>query len=768
MDPLLRVPVLAVAAAFCSLAATSPFAPADAQKMVRRYCIGCHNEQQKTGGVSLAGIEPAAVAQGAATWEKVLRKTRSGEMPPVNLPRPQPEDRQAFTNWLERELDAAAKARPDPGAPVVHRLNRAEYTNAVRDLLALDLDHGATLPADDSGYGFDNIGSVLTVSPSHMEKYLSTARRVTRLALGTARLSPAIERVNLRGMMTEPYAELPVSLRDGVALRRYFPVDAEYSILVRLRGNPPANLPAPRLDLRLDGARIKLWDARFENAEEAQGSRNFEFRLPVKAGLHVVAAGFLNESARLETGALSGGRRGFTPPPPAPAMIEYLQFAGPFNPSGPGATESRRRIFGVCQPGVAGLTEEMCARRILASLARRAYRRPVGPADLDPLLKLFVMGREDGKTFESGIETALRGILVSPNFLFRVEKPAAGPGGMRKLTELELASRLSFFLWSSIPDEPLLRAAEAGRLRTTLAAEVRRMLADPKANAVVDNFAGQWLRLRNVADWKPDPEKYPQFDQSLRQALQRETELFFASIIREDRSVAELLSAGYTFLNERLARHYGIEGVHGPYYRRVTLAGEERGGILTHGSILTVTSYPTRTSPVLRGKWILDNILGAPPPPPPADVPDLEDHAANSARDLRAALEKHRASAACASCHSRLDPLGFSLENYDATGRFRQAEDGVDIDSSGQLPGGAAFAGAGGLKRVLLEQQDAFIECFAEKLLTYALGRGLEHYDLPAVREIRRQAARGGYRFSSVALAIVNSVPFQMRRNPEP
>jgi mono/diheme cytochrome c family protein len=749
-------------------AANPSIEPARAQAVVKTYCTGCHNQKLKSGGIAVDTLSATAVAAGADSWEKVLRKVRSGEMPPLGLPRPDAGTASAFTSWLEAELDRAAIAKPNPGTPVVRRLNRAEYGNAVRDLLALDLDHAAGLPPDNSGHGFDNIGSVLNISPLHMEKYMSVARRVSRLAVGTVRLSPAIERFNApRGTAAETPDELPLSVRGGLVVKRYFPVDAEYSILVRVRGNPPANVPQPKLDVRIDGRRVKLIDLAINSAEEAQGTRNNEIRLQLAAGMHEIGAGVLTETLKAEGGEVAGRR--FAPPPQVtPMSVEYIIVAGPFNPTGPGETESRKLIF-VCRPAK-DRPEEACAQRILSTLARRAYRRPVTAADITPLTRLFASGRQEGGSFDAGIEKALRGILVSPGFLFRVERSprAAAPGAIHRVSDIELASRLSFFLWSSIPDDELLRLAEAGKLRPALGQQVRRMLADPKSKALVDNFAGQWLHLRNVASWRPDPQKFAQFDDPLRAALQRETELFFRYIIREDRPVVELIDADYSFLNERLARHYGIEGVKGSYFRRVALNGAERGGILTHGSILTVTSYPTRTSPVVRGKWILENLLGAPPPPPPPDVPVLAETAAGSAKDLRAALEKHRENAACASCHSRLDPLGFALENYDAIGRYRTKEGDAEIDASSSLPGGTAFRGAAGLKQVLLERRDEFVECLVEKLLTYALGRGLEHYDRPAVRQIRRRAASEEHRFSALVTAVADSVPFQMRRTPEP
>ena len=738
------------------------------QKAVTRYCYGCHNEQVRSGGLSLHGAKADAIPASARTWEKVLRKVRSSEMPPPAAPKPDAVVTQQILDHVASELDRHAKRNPDPGAPVVHRLNRAEYSNAIRDLLALDLDHAASLPADDSGYGFDNIGEVLTVSPLLLEKYMATARRVTRLALGTVRAAPALEKYTPgRGRESLPVDALPLSERGGMALRRYFPLDAEYSILVRVRGTPDASLPQSKLDLRIDGVRQKLFDTAVDTAEENQHTRNYEVRVPLAAGMHEVAAAFLSESAKGEPGVIAARRFG-PPPGPAEVNVDYITIGGPFHAKGPGSTASRKRIF-ICRPAK-GEPETLCAKKILGTLARRAYRRPVTQADLPPLMKMFALGRADGKSFDAGIETALRAVLVSPHFLFRVERTpkGAGPGSVHRISDLELASRLSFFLWSSIPDDELLRVASLGRLRATLPAQVKRMLADEKAKALVENFGGQWLHLRNVASWRPDPEKYRDFDESLRAALEQETTLFFEYIVRQDRSVLDFIDADYTFANARLARHYGLKNVRGNYFRRVPVDANERGGILSQGSVLMVTSYPTRTSPVLRGKWILENVLGSPPAPPPPDVPDLEDKANESAKDLRAALEKHRANAACASCHARLDPMGFALENYDGTGKFRKSEGGADIDSSGALPNGTTVHGPGELKKILMSRQEEFLDCLAEKLLTYALGRGLEHSDLPTVREIRRQTAAGEFRFSALALGIVNSTAFQMRRTPQP
>ncbi len=728
------------------------------------YCVDCHNAQMKTGGLSLEKVSSANVGVQAGTLEKVLHKLRAGEMPPVGNPSPDPADRAKLVAWLETELDHAAAEKPNPGAPAIHRLNKAEYSNAIRDLLGLDMDHSAGLPADDSGYGFDNIGDVLNVSPLLMEKYIASARRISRLATGTLKPSTAAEKFTpQRGTANDAIDALPVNERGGILFERYFPFDADYLILVRIKGNPGSGLPPPKLDLRVDGKRVKLFDADIDTAEANQGTRILELRLPLKAGPHTVGAAMLMETAKLEAGA-AGGRG-------APAgnvngtSLDYVSIGGPYNPTGPGETPSRERVF-VCHPK-AGQPEAPCARQILQTLARRAYRRPVTSADLDPLMKLFTAGENDGGGFDAGVEMALSAILVSPDFLFRVEK---SPAGVSKVGDLDLASRLSFFLWSSIPDEELLHAAEQGKLRdpAVLTAQVTRMLADPKSKALVDNFAGQWLRLRNVADWKPDPDKYKEFDEALRNAFERETQIFFHNIVEEDRSVLEFIDADYTFVNERLARFYGIPGVKGSYFRRVALTGQQRGGILTQGSILLVTSYPNRTSPVLRGKWILESVLGTPPPPPPPDVPVLADSASASTASLREQLQRHRSNPACASCHSRLDPLGFSLENFDAVGKFRTSDGGSPIEASGAMPNGTIIDGPVGLKKVLLARKDEFVENLAAKLLTYGLGRGIEYYDQPAVREIRRQTERHDYRFSSMVLAIVNSVPFQMRRAPNP
>ena len=744
-------------ALFASLAVAQPIL----ETTVNKNCVGCHSNTLKTGGVTLAGVSSNNVAASAGVLEKVYRKVRAGEMPPAGVPPLDRDTSKQLLTWLETSLDKNAAQTPNAGAPAIHRLNRAEYRNAIRDLLALETpDIGTDLPADDSGYGFDNIGDVLTISPLHMERYVASARRISRLAVGTVKASTAVEKFTVpRGSGSESIGRLPMNVRSGILFTRYFPLDAEYTILVRGRGSAGPGMPAPKLDVRVDGKRVQLVDHNMDTDEANQGTRNFELRLPLTAGPHEIGAAFLGEDARVE-----GGRGGSAV---NTAGIEYVLIGGPFNPKGPGDTESRRRVF-TCRPGA--IADDACARQILSSVARRAYRRPVKAADIDPLMRLFTMGKQDGGSFDHGIEMALSGVLVSPNFLLRVEQTPAGTarGANHAVTDLDLASRLSFFLWSSIPDDELLTLAEQGRLRESrvITAQIQRMLADVKSRSLVDNFAGQWLQLRNVADWKPDPEKFNQFDDSLRYAFQRETELFIENMIRENRSVLEVLDADYTFLNDRLAGYYGIANVRGGYFRKVALQGGQRGGVLTHGSVLMVTSYPTRTSPVLRGKWILENILGSPPPPPPPDVPELSGDAEISAKSLRELLAKHRASAVCSSCHSRLDPIGFSLENFDAVGRYRAREGDAVIESSGSLPDGTLIDGPRGLKNVLLDRKDEFVETFAEKLLTYALGRGLEDYDRPVVRDIRRRAERNGYQFASLVEAIVDSVPFQLRRAP--
>jgi hypothetical protein len=739
---------------------------AASQAMLQKYCSGCHNEKLRTAGVSVEGLDLASVSGKAEILEKILRKVKSGQMPPAGLPRPDQETAAAFGAWLEHSLDAEAVAHPDPGRPTVHRLNRAEYSNAVRDVFALDIDAGSLLPVDDSGYGFDNIGAVLSVSPALLDRYISVAKKVSRLAVGDLTLKPEVETFETkRGARAERASDdLPFNSEGGLSVNYYFPVDAEYVFRLALAG---AGGP---------------------------GGKPLEIRLPMKAGLHEVGAAFPAESEKTELtgggrGGRGGGGRGRGGAADAEASLDFrldgarnkrfplpgnggapqlasISIEGPFNILGRGDTPSRERIF-VCKP-TAAAQEAACAQKILGGLARRAYRRPVSDADVKSLLALYQKGRAKGD-FDAGIQEALQGMLVSPDFLFRVEadRRATAASHVFRISDIELASRLSFFLWSSVPDDELLNLAVAGKLSNpgVLEAQVHRMLDDPKSHSLVSNFAGQWLFIRNLATVRPDPVAFPEFDESLRAAFQSETELFFDSILRENRSALELLSANYTFLNERLAKHYGIPGIYGSQMRRVELTDPERGGLLGQGSLLTVTSYPNRTSVVQRGKWVLENLLGTPPPAPPPNVPALEATTANAHLTLREAMEKHRANPICAGCHARMDPIGFALENYDGVGKWRAQDGGATIDASGKLPDGTAFAGPAGLRQLLITtKRDDFVSTVVEKLLTYALGRGVEASDRPTIRAIMRESARSDYKMENLVTIIVKSTPFQMRR----
>ena len=737
--------------------------------LTEKYCVGCHNSQLKTAGLSLTALDANAPAAHTGVWEKVLRQVSSGAMPPPGLPRPDAATARAFTTKLATSLDRAAALKPDPGRTMPHRLNRAEYSNAIRDLLALDTKAGAALPVDESGNGFDNMADLLSMSPALLERYLSVARSVSRLAVGNLKAAASDATYNAQRRARPDAEQLPLGASGGVAVEHYFPLDAEYDFKILMRANGGDEEGAPK-------------------------QPPYSIRVPVKAGLHRVVATFLKESTRSETALKTFGRTFGAPgggPPEKPAEMDLrldgvslkrsqvpqrgatapeintLVVAGPHNVSGRGDTPSRARIF-TCRP-VAAADDDACAAKILASMATRAFRRPVGEADLRPLQRFYAQERERGGDFDDGIANALQAVLVSPDFLFRVERDPQGlaPGAAYRLGDYALAARLSFFLWSSIPDEKLLTLAAEGRLHqpAVLRAQVDRMVADAKSDALIQNFGGQWLYLRTLASAKPDPDVFNGFDENLRQAFQRETELYLTHVVREGRSVLELLDSNYTFLNQRLAEHYKIPGVYGSHFRRVELTDARRGGLLGQGSILTVTSYPNRTSVVQRGKWVLENLLGTPPPPPPADVPALAAVKNGKQRSLREALEVHRANAICKSCHARMDPLGFALENFDGVGSWRLDDAGIPVDAKGKLPGGREFEGPGGLKQLLLnEHKDEFIQTMAEKLLMYALGRGLEPVDQPAVRAIARRAAVEKYRFSALVAGIVDSVPFQMRR----
>lgn len=772
------------------LQAAGPQAPSQAapsspnRALLNRYCVTCHNERLRTANLLLDQADVENPSAGAEVWEKVIRKLRTRAMPPAGMPRPEESTYDSFATYLETAIDRAAAARPNPGRPAVHRLNRTEYANAVRDLLALEIDGAALLPGDDSGSGFDNNGDALTVSPMLLERYLSAAGKVSRLAIGEPVANPIEETHRVpKGLVQEERLsdDLPFGSRGGVAVEHYFPLDGEYVIQVSLqRGKLEGILGLAekhQIDVRLDGERLKLFtiggseklkgkdqSADLLDQYERTADAELEVRFTAKAGTHLIGVTFLKDTVKTEGVIVKGRNKAFF------EGVGGVTVIGPYNAMGPGDTPSRRKIF-LCQPS--GQSEEdSCSTRILASLARRAYRRPVTERDTQPLLALYREGKNKGG-FEAGIGLALRGILISTGFLFRTEQAPANatPDSAYRINDLELASRLSFFLWSSAPDDELLALAERGRLQDpfVLEQQVRRMLGDPRSKTLVDNFAGQWLYLRNMRTAAPDPDEFPEFDENLRQALEEETELFFQSMLHEDRSVLRLLDADYTFLNERLARHYGIPNVYGNEFRRVTLQDEQRRGLMGKGSILTVTSYPTRTSPTLRGKWLLENILGTPPPPPPPNVPSLAENKDTKSLTMRQRMEQHRANPACAVCHTRMDPLGFSLENFDATGRWRTAsgEAGAPIDSSGVLPDGTKFDGPTGLRSILMSQPEQFVTAVTERLLTYALGRGVEYYDQPAIRRIVRGAAPSEYRWSSIIMGIVKSTPFQMRRAPK-
>lgn len=780
--------------------------------VLNQYCVVCHNEQLHTAGLVLSNLDVANVPAGAETWEKVIGKLRTSAMPPVGMPRPDAATYDALATYLETALDGAAAAKPNPGRVAIHRLNRAEYTNAVRDLLATEIDVQSLLPVDDSGYGFDNIADVLSVSPMLLVRYMSAAGKVTRAAIGDPSVLPNLETYDAPYLLAQDERmseDLPFGSRGGMAIRHNFPLDGEYSIKIRLQragiehDRQIIGLSEPhQLDVRVDGERIKLFTIGGEQQSKAKpgaqasqtGSEKkafgydfrtdaadagLEVRFPAKAGTRLVGVNFLNDaweregvldSPLAEFRLLDKSSEGRSNSPgtkeDAPA-VQQVSIGGPYNAKGVGETPSRRRIF-VCRP--ANSADELpCASKILSGLARSAYRRPVTQGEIQALLNLYNVGKKDGG-FEAGIGMALQRILVSPEFLFRIEPDPANvaAGAAYRISDLELASRLSFFLWSSIPDKQLLNLAAAGKLKepAVLEQQVRRMLADSRSNALVTNFFGQWLYLRNMPGVHPDQDAFPEFDENLRAAFEQETQLFLESNLREDRSVLDLMNADYTFVNERLARFYGIPNIYGSHFRRVSLEGhEERRGLLGQGSILTVTSYANRTSPTIRGKWLLTNVLGTPPPPPPPDVPSLKETPPNGkVLTMRERMEQHRSNAACAVCHAQMDPLGFALENFNGVGEWRTvSEAGSAVDASGVLPNGVKFNGPAELRKVLLGHPDQFADTVTDRLLTYALGRGVEYYDQPAIRKITREAASGNYRWSSLILGIVNSTPFQMR-----
>jgi hypothetical protein len=744
------------------------------QALVAEYCLDCHDAELKKGGLNLEGVED--ILSHGEIWETVIRRLRAGQMPPAGKRRPGEGELAGALAQLESTLDRAAEQNPNPGrTQTFRRLNRAEYQNVIRDLLGVEIDAAGLLPKDESGHGFDNIAAG-DLSPMLLDRYISAARKISRLAMGSD-LRAGGDTFRLPADLTQEkrVEGLPVGTRGGALIRYTFPRDGEYDFQVRLtrdRNEAVEGLHAEHeLELLVDGECVKRFTVvppRGPYKDFDAVDAHLKARVAVKAGVREMGVTFVQQSAALVETLRQPYQARFNyhrHPRLAPAIYQ-ISINGPYDSTGPGNTTSRQRIL--TRLPESKEAEESCAQERLSSLLRRAYRREVSDADLEGPMRFFRDARAFGG-FEAGMESALSAILVSPEFLFRIERdPPGTPSGMAyRISDTELASRLSFFLWSSIPDEELLELAIRNELRRpeVLERQVLRMLADPRADALAEHFAGQWLHLRNLDSVTPDQRLFPDFDENLRRAFRRETEMFFSRMIREDRSALDLLRSDYTYLNERLARHYGIPHVMGSRFRKVALRPDShRGGLLRQGSILTVTSYATRTSPVLRGKWILENILGTPPPPPLPDVPALMDNTVSARLSVRERLAQHRNNPACASCHDVLDPPGFALEHYDAVGRWRALEEGVPVDSSGGLPDGSVFSGVAGLEEGLLRRPDVFVGTLSEKLLTYALGRGIEPWDAPAIRKIVRQAREQDYRFSSIIVGIANSTPFLMRR----
>ena len=796
-----------------------PIASADFDKTIQPFltenCIACHNTKKASGELNLELFKTAAaVLEHRDQWEHVLLKLRTGEMPPKGLPRPDAAELKAVMSWLEAEFERADRmAKPDPGRVTARRLNRAEYNNTVRDLLGVSFKPADDFPQDDSGYGFDNIGDVLSLSPVLMEKYLTAAETVARTAVfGAEQLKPRVERLRpptgrIKSSTTPltDYDLTGLSLPNSWHYTHRFPAEADYNFKVFLGGVRPAGSEPLPLALWIDGKQVQHFDfdpdgiASFSEDRQDFGSMTYDFRARVPAGDHWVAISI----QRLYEGlppSYNGPNPSKRPIPPKPefrvpkrplpperiaelkkqfearmaekvpvneARVTGVDVIGPYNQTKGASADSQKKVF-VCGH-TEGHHQPTCASKIIGNLAHHAYRRPVAPEEISKLSALVAMAQKQGDSFEEGLVQAIQAMLVSPHFLFRIEqdRKATTAEAMRPVGQHELASRLSYFLWSSMPDDELLRLADEQKLRKpeVLAAQVQRMLKDPKSSSLVENFAGQWLELRRLESAKPDRERFPQFDEYFRMSIRRETESFFEYIVRQDRPLLDFIDADYTFLNERLARFYNIPGVTGPEFRKVTLPADcNRGGILTQASVLTVSSYATRTSVVLRGKWVLENVLNAPPPPPPPGVPLLDETKIGSAASLRQQMELHRTNPTCAACHARLDPLGFGLENFDAIGGWRSMDGKFPIDPSGILPDGRSFNGIAGLKTILKADRNAFTEGVTDKLLTYALGRGLERYDRVTVKQIARNVAAKEYKFSSLVMEIVNSLPFQYRR----
>ena len=784
-----------------ALSAQTPTSPDEIsiqRNFLNEYCVRCHNSRLKTAGLVLEDIDLLDVNTGAEVWEKVIQKVQSEAMPPPTAPQPDKISANSFVSYLVTSIDEAGATAPNPGRPLIHRLNRVEYANAVRDLLNVEIDTISQLPADDSSYGFDNVADVLSMSTALLERYLIVAKKVSRVAVSDPKIRPAAHtyRIPLVRMQDDRMGEeLPFGSRGGLTVDHTFPVDGNYEIKLKLQRNSINTSWAIRgldmdnqIDIYLDGVHVMQFDIPAQEQRayaisglEGEGVVDIEaplrLRIPVHAGRRTVGVAFPRRHWYMEGVGLS------QMPPASNAFeegirsarnygkiemgIDTLEITGPFDAAVSKGSPSRQQVF-ICYP-TSTVEEEACAHTIFSKLARRAYRRSIEAVDLEPLLKFYREGRSSG-TFEDGIQAGLLRILVSPYFLVRKEEspPNSEPGTLHKLRDVELASRLSFFLWSSIPDDELLDLATAGKLSDSnvLERQVRRMLIDPRSQQLVENFFGQWLQLRNVSTHKPDHKLFPEFDENLREAFRLETQLFIQHQLQEDRPVTDLLIAKETFLNERLARHYGVTGVYGSHFRRVSLPDDvQRSGLLGQGSVLMITAYPDRTSPVTRGKWLLENILGSPPPPPPADVPPFPENTSGEApKSIRERMEQHRRNPVCAQCHSKIDPLGFALENFDAVGKYRTTDAEVLVDASGTMPNGVAFSNPVEFKAALLMQSEAFVSAITRKLLTYALGRGIEYKDMPSVRKIIQESQKMNHRWSALVLSIVQSMPFQMRR----
>jgi len=761
------------------------------QELVNKYCATCHSEKAKTGGLVLEKLDVDHPGNNPEVWEKVIRKLRAGLMPPTGASRPDRATLESFRTKLEAGIDQAAVAKPNPGVTALHRLNRTEYANSVRELLSIDVDVATILPADDSSEGLDNIADVLGTSPALIERYMAAAAKISRLAVGNTDITPLSTTYKVRGDLSQDkhIEGLPAGTRGGAMIRHNFPVDGEYLFkfsLLKVNFGPQygASAKGEQIEMSVNGERVTLIDLRSAPYYYIRGGQQgggpaplLEVRLPIKAGPQTIVVTFIGKTAAgvddlvqrfdATTADLQTGVQfGYTTLP----HLSGVEIIGPYGISGPGNSPSRQRIF-TCTP--ASLAEEpACAKKIVAALTRRAFRRPVTDTDVEPLLNFYRSARQGaGGSFDRGIEMALRRILADPQFVFRFERDPASlaAGRSHRISDIELASRLSFFLWSSIPDEELLTLAEQGKLKTpsVLQQQARRMLRDPKSKALITNFAGQWLFLRELRNRNPDLLLFPDFDDNLRQAFQRETELLFDSVVREDRNVFDILNADYTFLNERLARHYSVPNIYGSDFRRVTV-GPTRRGLLGHGSFLTLTSAPNRTSPVTRGSWILENLMGSPPPLPPPDVPAFPETTSGQGittvvKSVRERMISHRTNQPCKGCHQLMDPIGLALENFDGVGRWRTTDSGAAIDASGELVDGTVVKGVETLRTALLSRPDAFAQTMTEKLLMYATGRAAHHYDMPAIRAIAREASRNDYKFSSLVVGIVNSDPFQMR-----